>query len=104
MFSARFPKGQDGSGVAPPWLKFIWAVNSQAEIFGDPKIIKDEAWGLKGDYVEEYPGAYVIFPADDPLTVKIAARDEEASDLLSQVFASFNVPSIPNINAEGQVE
>lgn len=81
MFSMRFPRG-DGSGYAPPWLKLIHAANRiDRKMFGEPVLLKD------GNYTEQYEHAYVIFPADDKLTVRVSARTEYGSKVLKEAYA-----------------
>lgn len=82
MFSQRFPRSAERPGSAPPWLRVIHAANGIDHIFGEPNFTgQREGVG----YVEEYLDAEVIFPADDPITVKILAKTERGDRVLTQV-------------------
>ena len=92
MFSMRFQRdSQIRSTVdSPQWLKLIWAANSiDSEMFGNPVIVKNGQ--LPGDYAEEYEHTRVFFPADDPLTVRVSAKTERGSDVLTRAAARIKI-------------
>ena len=93
MFSMRLPRAALGSRqrfVSPPWLKLIWAANRiDSDVFGNPVIVKDGQ--LPGDYAEEYEHARVFFPVDDPLTVRVSAKTEYGSDVLTRAAARMKM-------------
>lgn len=81
MLSLRFPRGgpRGPSDGPPPWMAMIHAANRIEKIFGEPTSV-----GPREGFttVEEYPDADVMFPADDPLTVKIVAKTERGDRVL----------------------
>jgi hypothetical protein len=67
------------------WLELIHAANAiDPAMFGEPAIVKNGP--CMGDYAEQYEHAWVYFPADDPITVRVSALTEHGSVVLSKAY------------------
>lgn len=88
-FSQRYFRG-DGSGLPPPWLKLIRQANRiEQGFFGEPQSVGKQAGSE--DYVEVYEHALVIFPADDPISVKVVSRSEFGAKILKQAYEQLQL-------------
>lgn len=67
-------------------MELIHAANAiEPAMFGEPVLRKNDP--RPGDYCEEYEHAWVMFPADDPATVRVSARTDHGSKVLTKAEA-----------------
>jgi hypothetical protein len=89
MLSLRLPRGgpRGPKDPPPPWMQLIYAANRIEKIFGQPSYV-----GPREGFttVEDYPDVDVMFPADDPITVKFVAKTERGDCVLKQAAETLS--------------